>query len=123
MVKINPGAQVNTIPLSGYCTLFPTKLNKSRYPKANVLHPTAHTWMSHDGLPKPFLGHFMADVKHASEPRIYPTCFYMFEDTTSLQILLSYVTSERLGTVTFKIPNLAAMSQVDNLKHSYLSKC
>ena len=33
MVKIDPGAQVNTIPLSRYCTLFPTKLNKSRAPR------------------------------------------------------------------------------------------
>ena len=112
---IDPGAQVNTIPLSRYCTLFPNKLNKSRYPKANILLPTAHTWMSHDGLPKPFLGHFMADIQHASEPRMYPTCFYVYEDATSPQILLSYTTWERLGIVAFEVPNLAATSQVDYL--------
>ena len=114
-VKIDPGAQVNTIPLSRYHTLFHTKLNKSRYPKANVLLPTAHTWMSHNGSPKPFLGHFMADVQHVSEPRTYPTCFYMFEDAMSPQILLSYITLERLGIFAFKVPNLAATSQIDNL--------
>ena len=102
-------------PLSRYCTLFPTKLNKSSYPKANALLPTAYTWMSHDGSPKPFLGHFVADIQHASEPRMYPIYFYVFEDATSLQILLSYVTLEKLGIVIFKVPNLAATSQVDNL--------
>ena len=71
--------------------------------------------MSHDGLPKPFLGHFVAYVKHASEPRMYPTHFYVFEEATSPQVLLSYVTSERLGIVAFKVSNLAATSQVDNL--------
>ena len=39
----------------------------------------------------------------------------MFEDATSLQILLSYVTSEMLGIIAFKVPNLAATSQVDDL--------
>ena len=33
VVKMDPGAQVNTIPLSRYCTLFPNHLNKSRYPR------------------------------------------------------------------------------------------
>ena len=114
-VKIDLGAQVNTIPLSRYCMLFPHKLNKSRLSKTNALLPTAYTWISHDGLPKPFLGHFVADIKHASEPRSYPTCFYVFEDATPPQILLSYVTLERLGIIAFNVPNLTANSQVDNL--------
>ena len=87
-IKIDPGAQVNTITLSKCHALFPNKLTKSRLPKPNALLPTAHTWMSHIGLPKPFLGHFVAEVMHASEPRSYPTQFYIFEDTTSPHILL-----------------------------------
>ena len=71
--------------------------------------------MSHNSSPKPFLGHLLADVKHASEPRMYPTHFYVFEDTTSAQILRSYVTLDKLGIVAFKVPKLAATSQVDNL--------
>ena len=77
--------------------------------------PTAHTWISHDGSPKPFLGHFVAEFKHASEPRSYPICFYVFEDANSPQILLSKATSERLGIIAFKVPNLATTSQVDDL--------
>ena len=114
MVKTDPGAQVYTIPLSRYCTLFPHKLNKSRFPKANTLHPTAHTWTSHSGSPKLFLGHFVADVQHASQPRPYPTHF-IYLNTTSPQIPLSYVTLERLGIIAFKVPKLAATSQVGNL--------
>ena len=114
-IKIDPGAQVNTIPLSKYHTLFPPKLNKSRFPKAKALLPTAHTWISHNGLPKPFLEHFVADIMHTSEPRPYPTWFYVFKDATSLHILFSYVTLERLGVIAFNVPNLAATSQVDNV--------
>ena len=92
VVKIDPGTQVNTIPLSRYRTLYPNCINKSRYPKAKSLQPTNHTWMSHDDLPKPFLGHFVTEVSHAKEPRTYPVRFYVFEDATnpSLPPLLCY---------------------------------
>ena len=113
-VKINPGAQVNTIPLSKYHTLFPHKVDDSRYPKPNALSPTDPTWMSHDGLPKPFLGHFVTEVKHASEPRSYPTCFYIFKDATSPHILLSYMNSERVGILELKVPNMVAISKIDD---------
>ena len=78
VVKIDPGTQVTTIPMSMYCTLYPNPLNKSRYLKAKILMPTNHTWMSHDGLPKPFLGHFITGVSHTTEPRTYPVRFYVF---------------------------------------------
>ena len=48
------------------------------------------------------------------QPRSYPMCFYVFEDSTSPQILLSYVTLERLGILEFKVPNLAATSQIED---------
>ena len=115
IVKIDPGAQVNTIPLSRYLTLYPNKLTKSRYPKAKTLMPTHHTWISYNGLPKPFLGHFIAEVVHAKEPRMYPIRFYIFEDATCPQILLSYATSERLGIVSFQVPNLAATHKIDQV--------
>ena len=35
--------------------------------------------------------------------------FYVFEDTTSPPILLSYATSERLGIIEFKVPNEAIL--------------
>ena len=114
-VKIDPGAQGSTIPLSKYCLLLPKKLTKSKYPKGKVLLPPNHTWISHDGSPKPILGHFLAEVMHASELRSYPTCFYVFEDATSPHILLSYATLERLGIVSFKGPNLAATSKIDHV--------
>ena len=115
VVKIDPDAQVNTIPLSRYCTLYPNCLNKSRYPKAKSLMPTNHTWMSHDGLPKPFLGHFITEVSHAKEPRTYPIRFYVFEDATNPPNLLSYATLERLGIVQFQVPNLAATHPLDQV--------
>ena len=82
-VKIDPGAQVNTIPLSRYQKLFPKKVNETRYPEPHSLSPIAHTWISHDGKPKPFLDHFIAKVQHATLPRSYPVHFYVCEDATS----------------------------------------
>ena len=114
-VKIDPGAQVNTIPLSRYQKLFPHKINESRYPKPGTLSPTSHTWISHDGTPEPFLGHYTAKVNHMTLPRSYPTRFYVFEDATFSQILFSYTTSERQGILEFKVPNLAAHSHIDTL--------
>ena len=75
VVKKDPGTQVNTILLNRYCTLFPNKLTKSRYPKAKSLMPTHHTWISHDGSQKPFLGLFIVEVAHVKEPRMYPIGF------------------------------------------------
>ena len=115
MVKIDAGAQVNTIPLSRYQILFPKKLTKSRYPNAKALMPTHYTWISHDGLSKPFLGHFIVDILHTTEPKMYPIHFYVFKDTTSPHILLSYATSERLGIVSFQVPNMAATTSIDHV--------
>ena len=42
-IKIDPGVQVNTMPLIKYHKLFPQKVDDSRFPKPNALSPTAHT--------------------------------------------------------------------------------
>ena len=77
--------------------------------------PTHHTWILHNGSPKPFLGHFTVEVVHAKEHRMYAIRFYVFEDVTNPQILLSYATSERLGIITFQVPNLAATHALDQV--------
>ena len=77
--------------------------------------PTHHTWISHNGSPKPFLGHFIVELMHAEEPRMYPIQCYDCEDATNPHILLSYTTSERLGIVSFQVPNLAATHSIDQV--------
>ena len=77
--------------------------------------PTHHTWISHDGSPQPFLGHFIVEIGHAKEPRMYPVRFYVFKNATNPPNLLSYATSERLGIVQFQVPNLAATHSLDQL--------
>ena len=116
-MKINPGAQVNTIPLNWDCKLFPQKVNETRYPIPNSLSPTAHTWTSYHGKPNIFLGHFIAKVQHATLPRSYPCILFCFQGCNFPQILLSYATLERLGILEFKVPNMVAksQSQMDNL--------
>ena len=112
-MKIDPGVQVNTIPLSRYWKIFPHKINESRYPKQGTLIPINHTWISHNGKPQPFLGHFIIDVNHTTKPRLYLMRFYVFKNAISPQILLSCTTSECLGILKFKVPNLAVHSHID----------
>ena len=53
------------------------------------------------------------------EPKMYPICFYVFEDAISLHILLAYATSERLGIVSFQVPNLASTTKLDHIALPY----
>ena len=51
-VKVNPGADINTIPLTCYKTIFPQHFTKDGHLKKNVLRSTASTWSPHDGQKK-----------------------------------------------------------------------
>ena len=67
----------------------------------------------HDETPQQFLGYFIADIHHKTKPEVLPIRFYVFKDTTSPKILLSYTVSERLGIVKFQIPNEAPSIALD----------
>ena len=111
-----PGAAVNTIPLSCYKKLFKKNLTKAGHIKNNVLHPTSHSWSSHDKKPQPFIGYFIIDVHHKTLSKTMQVRFYVFEDTTSPPLLLSYEASERLGIIEFKVPNEAIlMAAIDTI--------
>ena len=74
----------------------------------------------HDETPQQFLGYFIADIHHKTQPEVLPIKFYIFKNTTSPKILLSYVASERLGIVKFQIPNeapLIALDTINTKKH------
>ena len=119
-VKVDPGADVNTIPLTKYRKLFPAHFTKAGNLKQKALHPTRHTWTAHDETPQQFLGYFIADIQHKTKPEVLPIRFYVFKDTTSPKILLSYAASERLGIVKFQIPNEApsiALDTISTKKH------
>ena len=105
LVKVDPGADVNTVPLSKYRKLFSTHFTKASHLKQKIVHPTRHTWRAHDETPQQFLGFFIADIHHKTTSDVLPVRFYVFKDTTSPKILLSYAASEKLGIVKFQIPN------------------
>ena len=106
-VKVDPGAEVNTIPLSQYKKLFKKNFTKAGNIKNNVLHPTSHLWSSHDSKPQQFMGYFITNIHHKTISKTLPVRFYVFQDTTNPPILLSYSASERLGIIEFKVPNEA----------------
>ena len=108
LVKVDPGADINTIPLSHCKTIFPQHFTKDGHLKKNVLRSTTSTWSLHDGQKKQFLGFFTMDIQHKTSPKLIPLSVYVFEDTTNPFSLLSYSTSIHLGIVEFKIPNEAS---------------
>ena len=112
-VKIDPGTSVNTIPLSRYWKIFPQKIAENKYPKPSLLNPTSYSWISHNSSPQPVLGQFITDIRCVSQARSYPMCFFVFEDSMSLHILLSYATSEWLGILQFNVPSPAAQECID----------
>ena len=112
-VKVDPGTDVNTIPLSKCKKFFPVHFTKAGNLKQKALHPTRHTWTAHDDKPQQFLGFFIADIHHKTQPDGLSVRFYVFKDTTSPRILLSYAASERLGIVKFQIPNEAPSTALD----------
>ena len=119
-VKVDHSADVNTIPLTKYRKLFPAHFTKAGNLKQKALHPTRHTWTAHDETPQQFLGYFIADIHHKTKPEVLPIRFYVFKDTTSPKILLSYAASERLGIVKVQIPNEApsiALDTISTKKH------
>ena len=81
------------------------------------------TWSLHDGQKKQFLGFFTIDIQHKTLPKLIPLSFYVFEDTTSPFLLLSYSTSIHLGIVEFKIPNEAsANAMVSSVTNTTVDK-
>ena len=119
-VKVDPGADVNTIPLTKYTKLFPAHFTKAGNLNPKALHPTRHMWTAHDETPQQFLCYFIADIHHKTMPEVLPIRFYVFKDITSPKILLSYAASERLGIVKFQIPNEApsiALDTISTKKH------
>ena len=106
-VKVDPGADINTIPLSQYITLFPNHFTRDGQLKKNALRSMASTWSPHDGTTKQFLGYFTIDIQHKTSPQILPLTFYISKDISRPFTLISYPVSIHLGIVDFKVPNEA----------------
>ena len=109
-VKVDPGADLSTIPLSCFRSAFPKHFTKSGALKKNALKPMYATWSAHDGECRHFLGYIVLNIQHKTTPQILSIKFYVFEDYTNPTTLLSYAASSRLGIVHFTIPNEAPVN-------------
>ena len=96
--------------LSCFHKAFPKHFTKSGALKKSVLKPTWMAWPAHDGTCQNFLGYIVLDIQHKTLPQSLPGKFYVFEDSASPHILLSYPTSSRLGIVQFTVPNEAPIN-------------
>ena len=111
-IKVDPGADVNTIPLRQYRSLFPKHFTPYGPLKPHTLRSTQCTCSPHDDETQSFLGFFTTQFQHRTTPDIIPITFYIFEDSTRPYTLLSYPASVHLSTVEFKIPNEASSHAV-----------
>ena len=109
-VKVDPGAECSSIPLSHFCKTFPKHFTKSGALKKSALKPMWTTWSAHDGTCQNFLGYIVLDIQHKTLPQTLLCKFYAFEDSTSPHILLSYPASSWLSIVQFTVPNEAPVN-------------
>ena len=109
-VKVDPGAECSSIPLSHFCKAFPKYFTRSGALKKSALKPMWMTWSAHDGTCQNFLGYIVLEFQHKTLPQILLCKFYAFKDSTSPHILLSYPASSRLGIVQFTVPNKAPLN-------------
>ena len=117
-VKVDLEANVNTIPLSCYKSLFPKHFIQDGTLKKHTLRSIRCNWSPHDGKTH-FLGYFTIDVQHKTSPDAIPISFHVFKDSTRPFTLLSYPTSIHLGIVEFKVPNEASSHiVVDSITNS-----
>ena len=68
------------------------------------------TWSAHDGTCQNLLGYIVLDIQHKTLPQVLPIKFFVFEDSASPLILLSYPTSSQLGIVQITVPNKAPVN-------------
>ena len=100
-VKVDTGAESISIPLFHFHKAFLKHFTRSEALKKSALKPMWMTWSAHDGTCQNFLGYIVLHIQHKTLPKTLLITFYIFEDSTSPQILLSYPTSSRLGIVWF----------------------
>ena len=101
-VKVDSDINVNTIPPSQYHKQFTKHLTKASTLKKTTLQPTTHTWSSHNVTVQQIWGFFMIEIQHKILPKTLKVCFYIFEDTRNLKILLSYTTFKRWGIIELR---------------------
>ena len=118
-IRVNPGASCSSIPLSCFHKAFPRYLTKSEALKKTALKPTWKAWSAHDETCKFFLGYIVLDSQCKTLPQVLPCKFYMFQDFTSPDTLLSYPTSLRLGIVEFTVPNKAPINSPAMIRHHH----
>ena len=68
------------------------------------------TWSAHDRSSQNYLGYIVLDIQHKTLPQTLLIKFYVFGDSSSPEILLSYPASSRLGIVQFTVPNEAPVN-------------
>ena len=109
-VKVDPRAECSSIPPSHFHKAFTKHFTKSRTLKKSALKATWMTWSAHDGTCQNFLGYIVLDIQHKTLPHVLLCKCYVFEDSTSPHILLSYPASSRLGIVQFTVPSEAPVN-------------
>ena len=89
-VNVGPEANVNTIPLSHYRTIFSNCFTPQGHLKKNTLRSIASTWSPHNGQIQQFLGYFIIDIQHKNYPQDYSIiilCLWRLHKTLHADII------------------------------------
>ena len=112
-VKRDTGTMHAQYPKAISNRCFPTKA-KAKVPSPKMYYCLQRKMDRSWQIPQKYLGHIILDAHYKTMGRSYPTRFYIFKDTTSPLILISYAASDMLGILQFKLPNKTASAQIDH---------
>ena len=116
--QVDPGPDINSIPISKYKTLFPAhfmkagNLNRRHFNQQDTPGQLITTPCNSS------IGFFISDNYHKTQPEVQQVRFDVLKDTTCPKILLSYTASERLGIVKFQVSSKTPLTALDTITSS-----
>ena len=105
-VKVDPGSETNSIPLSHFRHLFPELCSKDGSPKENALEPTLAQFEAYDGGIMTSHGWIILPTWDIRDNKFHPVRYYVVTREEA-RILISHATATWLGLVKVLCPNKA----------------
>ena len=104
-VKVDPGSQTNSIPLSHFRHLFPQLCSKDGIPMENTLEPTLAQFEAYDGGILTSHGWIVLPTQDIRDTKKFHPVRYYVVTKKEARILISHATATWLGLVKVLCPN------------------
>ena len=106
-VKVDPGSETNSIPLSHFRCLFPQLCRKDGSPKENALEPTLAQFEAYDGGIMTSHRWIILPTQDIRDNNKFHPVIYYVVTREEARILISHATATWLGLVKVLCPNKA----------------